>query len=90
MQDAENQLYQLGVPVITRHNEVAPSQFELASIFQDANLSVDQNLLIMDVLKETANQHGFQLLIHEKPFAGINGSGKHCNCQQFLQMGKIY
>ena len=79
MQDAENQLYQLGVPVITRHNEVAPSQFELASIFQDANLSVDQNLLIMDVLKETANQHGFQLLIHEKPFAGINGSGKHCN-----------
>ena len=79
MQDLENQLYQLGIPVTTRHNEVAPSQFELAPIFQDANLSIDQNLMVMEMLDEISNKHGFKALIHEKPFAGVNGSGKHCN-----------
>lgn len=69
----------LGIPVKTRHNEVAPNQFELAPVFEEANLSVDHNLLLMDVMEELADKHGFKVLFHEKPFAGINGSGKHNN-----------
>ncbi len=79
MAHAEAELYKLGVPVKTRHNEVAPSQFETAPIFEDANLASDHNMLTMEVLKRVAADHGFICLLHEKPFAGINGSGKHNN-----------
>jgi glutamine synthetase len=79
MQDAESELYKLGVPAKTRHNEVAPHQFEIAPIFAEANVGADRNQMIMEVLKKVANRHGLALLLHEKPFAGINGSGKHNN-----------
>ncbi len=79
MSDLEKQCTQLGIPVKTRHNEVAPNQFELAPVFEEANLSIDHNLLLMDVMEEIADKHGFVVLFHEKPFAGINGSGKHNN-----------
>lgn len=79
MQDAEQALYKLGIPVKTRHNEVAPGQFELAPVYEASNVAIDHNMLIMAVMKEYANLHGFELLLHEKPFAGLNGSGKHCN-----------
>lgn len=79
MSDLEKQCMVLGIPVKTRHNEVAPNQFELAPVFEEANLSVDHNLLLMDVMEEIADRHGFKVLFHEKPFAGINGSGKHNN-----------
>lgn len=79
MVEVEHELYKLGVPVKTRHNEVAPSQFELAPIFEDVNIASDHNLLTMEVLRRTALRHGMVCLLHEKPFAGINGSGKHNN-----------
>jgi glutamine synthetase len=79
MQEAEFELYKLGIPVKTRHNEVAPAQYELAPIFEDVNISGDHNLLTMEVLRRTALRHGMVCLLHEKPFAGINGSGKHNN-----------
>lgn len=79
MSEVEMELYKLGIPVKTRHNEVAPSQFELAPIFEDANISSDHNSLAMEVLKRTALKHGLVCLLHEKPFAEINGNGKHCN-----------
>ncbi len=79
MSALEKQCMVLGIPVKTRHNEVAPNQFELAPVFEEANLSVDHNLLLMDVMDEIADKHGFKVLFHEKPFAGINGSGKHNN-----------
>ncbi len=79
MQDAEAELYKLGVPVKTRHNEVAPHQYEFAPIFAEANVGADRNQLSMEVIKKVANRHGLALLLHEKPFAGINGSGKHNN-----------
>jgi glutamine synthetase len=79
MKDIEFEGYKYGIPLKTRHNEVAPNQFELAPIFGETNLSVDQNLLIMSIMKKIARRHGFRLLLHEKPFAGINGSGKHNN-----------
>lgn len=79
MQEVEFELYRLGVPAKTRHNEVAPAQFELAPIFEDANVSIDHNHLTMEVMKKVAERHNFALLLHEKPFAGINGSGKHNN-----------
>ncbi len=79
MQEVEFELYKLGVPVKTRHNEVAPSQFELAPIFEDLNIASDHNLLTMEVLKRTALKHELVCLLHEKPFAGVNGSGKHNN-----------
>lgn len=79
MQDAEYELYKLGVPAKTRHNEVAPHQYEIAPIFAEANLGSDRNHLIMEILKKVANRHRLALLLHEKPFAGINGSGKHNN-----------
>lgn len=77
--EAEYELYKLGVPIVTRHNEVAPCQFELAPAFEETDVAVDHNQLVMAVLKKVALRHGLQALLHEKPFAGINGSGKHCN-----------
>lgn len=79
MQDSESELYKLGVPAKTRHNEVAPHQYEIAPIFAEANVGADRNQIIMEVLKKVANRHNLALLLHEKPFAGINGSGKHNN-----------
>ena len=79
MKDLEREALRLGIPVKTRHNEVAPNQFELAPIYGEANLSNDQNQLIMNLMHKIARIHGFAVLFHEKPFAGINGSGKHCN-----------
>ena len=79
MEDLENEAYKLGIPVKTRHNEVAPNQFEVAPIFEEANLANDHNQLLMDIMKKVARRHHFRVLFHEKPFAGINGSGKHSN-----------
>ncbi|MGK7911451.1 MAG: glutamine synthetase III [Synechococcus sp.] len=79
MQDVEEALYKLGIPAKTRHNEVAPGQFEIAPFFEAANVASDHQQLLMTVLKHTAKKHGFVCLLHEKPFAGINGSGKHVN-----------
>ncbi|MGQ9843552.1 MAG: glutamine synthetase III family protein [Spirochaetota bacterium] len=79
MHDVEEELYKLGIPAKTRHNEVAPSQYEIAPIFEEANIAVDHNHLIMETLKRVAQKHRLAALLHEKPFAGINGSGKHCN-----------
>lgn len=79
MEDLEHEAYRLGIPVKTRHNEVAPSQFELAPIFESVNIAADHNALLMETLKRVAFRHDMVCLTHEKPFAGINGSGKHCN-----------
>ena len=79
MRDFENEGYKLGIPLRTRHNEVAPAQFECAPIFEEANLAVDHNTLLMDVMTRVAKRHNLKVLLHEKPFAGINGSGKHNN-----------
>ena len=79
MRDLEVECQRLGIPVKTRHNEVAPNQFELAPIYEEVNLANDHNLLVMDVMKRLAKHHGFEVLLHEKPFAGVNGSGKHNN-----------
>jgi glutamine synthetase len=79
MKDFEIEAYKLGIPVKTRHNEVAPNQFECAPIFEELNLANDHNQLVMDVMKRVAKRHNFRVLFHEKPFAGINGSGKHNN-----------
>ena len=79
MMDAEAELYKLGVPVKTRHNEVAPAQFEVAPIFESSNVACDHNMLLMEVFRKTAQKHGLRCLFHEKPFSGVNGSGKHNN-----------
>ena len=79
MRDFEQESYRLGIPLRTRHNEVAPAQFECAPIFEEANLAVDHNTLLMDVMSRVAKRHNLVVLLHEKPFAGINGSGKHNN-----------
>ncbi|MBK6910570.1 MAG: glutamine synthetase III [bacterium] len=79
MEDLETELYKLGIPVTTRHNEVAPCQFEIAPVFERANIATDHNMLMMSVMRRVAAHHGFACLLHEKPFAGINGSGKHNN-----------
>ena len=79
MKDLEIQALQLGIPVKTRHNEVAPNQFELAPIFEECNLAVDHNMLLMSLMRKVARLHGFRVLLHEKPFKGVNGSGKHNN-----------
>jgi glutamine synthetase len=79
MEDAEMELFKLGVPVKTRHNEVAPSQYEIAPIFESANIAADHNALTMETLKRVAIRHGLLCMFHEKPFKGLNGSGKHCN-----------
>lgn len=79
MREFETEAIQLGIPVTTRHNEVAPNQFECAPIFEECNLANDHNMLLMDLLEKTARKHDFRVLLHEKPFAGVNGSGKHNN-----------
>jgi len=79
MRDLEHECLLLGIPLKTRHNEVAPHQFEFAPIFEETNLAVDQNALLMDVMRKVADRHSFVVLFHEKPFAGVNGSGKHNN-----------
>ena len=79
MSEVEDRLWRLGIPAKTRHNEVAPAQFELAPMFEDLNLAVDHNMLVMEVLRQTAEKNDLVCLLHEKPFEGVNGSGKHCN-----------
>jgi glutamine synthetase len=88
MADCEAELFKLGVPVKTRHNEVAPSQYEIAPIFEDSNLATDHNHLTMDVIRRTAEKYGLVALMHEKPFAGINGSGKHNNWSLGTDLGE--
>lgn len=87
IEDFECEAYKLGIPVKTRHNEVAPNQFECAPIFEEVNLAVDHNQLIMDVMKRIGRKHKFRVLFHEKPFAGINGSGKHNNWSMATNTG---
>jgi glutamine synthetase len=87
IEDFECEAYKLGIPVKTRHNEVAPNQFESAPIFEEVNLAVDHNLLLMDVMRRVARKHKFRVLFHEKPFAGINGSGKHNNWSMATDTG---
>ena len=79
MLETETELYKLGVPVKTRHNEVSPAQYEIAPIYENANVATDHNMLVMETMKRVADRYGLQLLLHEKPFAGVNGSGKHLN-----------
>ncbi|MCX6253468.1 MAG: glutamine synthetase III [Bacteroidia bacterium] len=87
IKDFECEAYKLGIPVKTRHNEVAPNQFECAPIFEEVNLAVDHNQLLMDIMKRVARIHKFRVLFHEKPFAGINGSGKHNNWSMATDTG---
>ena len=79
MDDVDRELWRIGIPAKTRHNEVAPAQFELAPVFEELNVAIDHNMMIMEILRNTAEKHGFECLLHEKPFAGVNGSGKHNN-----------
>ncbi|HZZ79570.1 MAG TPA: glutamine synthetase III [Gemmataceae bacterium] len=88
MAEAEHELFKLGVPVKTRHNEVAPSQYEIAPVFESSNLATDHQMLIMEVLRKTADKYGLACLLHEKPFAGINGSGKHNNWSMSTDVGE--
>ena len=88
MQEVELELWKLGVPVKTRHNEVAPSQYEVAPIFERTTVAVDHNMLAMEVMKQVATKHGFHCLLHEKPYAGINGSGKHNNWSMATDAGE--
>ncbi|RYY39445.1 MAG: glutamine synthetase type III [Chitinophagaceae bacterium] len=87
MRDYEQESYKLGIPLRTRHNEVAPAQFECAPIFEEVNIAVDHNTLLMDVMTRVAARHGLRVLLHEKPFAGINGSGKHNNWSMATDTG---
>ncbi|MFN5913489.1 MAG: glutamine synthetase III, partial [Chitinophagaceae bacterium] len=87
MRDFENEAYRLGIPLRTRHNEVAPAQFECAPIYEELNLAVDHNTLLMDVMSRVAKRHKLRVLLHEKPFAGINGSGKHNNWSMATDTG---
>ncbi len=87
MQEAETELYKVGVPVKTRHNEVAPSQYELAPIFENANVATDHQMMTMEVLRRVAPKYGLACLMHEKPFAGVNGSGKHLNWSMSDDLG---
>ncbi|AWM40858.1 Glutamine synthetase [Gemmata obscuriglobus] len=88
MAECEAEMFKLGIPVKTRHNEVAPSQYEIAPIFEDSNLATDHNQLTMDVMRRTAEKYGLVCLLHEKPFAGINGSGKHNNWSMSTDLGE--
>lgn len=85
MSESEHELFKLGVPIKTRHNEVAPSQFETAPIFEEANIATDHNQIVMEILKKVGIRHGYQVLLHEKPFSGINGSGKHNNWSMMIE-----
>ena len=87
MKDFEIECYKLGIPIRTRHNEVAPNQFECAPVFEEANLAVDHNQLLMDVMKRVARHHKFRVLLHEKPYKGVNGSGKHNNWSLLTNTG---
>jgi glutamine synthetase len=87
MRDFEYESHLLGIPVTTRHNEVAPNQFECAPMFEEVNIANDHNLLLMDVMEKTAARHNFRVLLHEKPFAGVNGSGKHNNWSMATNTG---
>ena len=89
MKDLEIQALELAIPCKTRHNEVAPNQFELAPIFEECNLAVDHNMLLMSLMKKVARKHGFRVLLHEKPFDGINGSGKHNNWSLSADNGEL-
>jgi len=89
MHDLESESYKLGIPVITRHNGVAPNQYELAPVFEECNLAVDHNVLLMDLMKKVSRHHGFRVLFHEKPFRGINGTGKHNNWSLATDTGVI-
>lgn len=89
MLDLETECHKLGIPAKTRHNEVAPNQFELAPVFEECNLANDHNLLLMSVMEEVAKRHNFRVLLHEKPFAGINGSGKHNNWSLGTDKGEM-
>lgn len=88
MQDFETEALKLGIPLKTRHNEVAPSQFECAPIYEEINLAIDHNQLLMDLMEKVAKRHHFKVLLHEKPYAGINGSGKHNNWSMITDTGK--
>ncbi|WP_374948258.1 glutamine synthetase III [Mucilaginibacter sp.] len=88
MQDMETEALQLGIPLKTRHNEVAPSQFECAPIYEEINLAIDHNQLLMDIMDRVARRHHFKVLLHEKPYAGVNGSGKHNNWSLITNTGK--
>lgn len=88
MQDMETEALQLGIPLKTRHNEVAPSQFECAPVYEEINLAIDHNQLLMDIMDRVAARHNFKVLLHEKPYAGINGSGKHNNWSLITNTGK--
>ena len=87
MMDLEAEALKAGIPVKTRHNEVAPNQFEMAPVFEEVNLSNDHNLLVMSIMERVALKHHFRVLLHEKPFAGVNGSGKHCNWSMMTNTG---
>lgn len=89
MKELEIRALELGIPCKTRHNEVAPNQFELAPIYEECNLAVDHNMLLMSLMRKTARKHGFRCLLHEKPFAGINGSGKHANWSLSTNTGVV-
>jgi len=88
MQESEHELFKLGIPIKTRHNEVAPSQYETAPIFEEANVASDHNQIVMETMNRVARRHNLALLLHEKPFAGINGSGKHCNWSLMDSQGR--
>ena len=88
MMDFERESLKLGIPVLTRHNEVAPNQFECAPMFEELNVAIDHNLLLMDIMNRVAKKHGLKVLLHEKPFAGVNGSGKHNNWSMATNTGK--
>ena len=87
MLESETELYKLGVPIKTRHNEVAPSQYEVAPVFENANVATDHNMLVMETMNRVAGRYGLKLLLHEKPFAGVNGSGKHVNWSMADDLG---
>ncbi|NLJ07175.1 MAG: glutamine synthetase type III [Sphingobacteriales bacterium] len=88
MKEVEIEAYKLGIPLKTRHNEVAPNQFECAPVFEEINLAIDHNMLFMDIMDKIARHHHFRVLFHEKPYKGINGSGKHCNWSLMTNTGK--
>ncbi len=89
MHDLESEAYKLGIPAKTRHNEVAPNQYELAPVFEECNLAVDHNVLVMDLMKKVSRHHGFRVLFHEKPFQAINGTGKHNNWSLATDTGVV-
>ena len=88
MHEVEMELYSLGIPVKTRHNEVAPCQFEVAVVYAEANIAADHNQLVMEMLKRVASRHDFHCSLHEKPFKGVNGSGKHLNWSLADNLGR--